>query len=326
MDAGRRQPRASNSRTASVRAEPLPRLLVTGSRGFVGGTVGRVASDAGWRVAGVARTQAPKGWPGLHVHADVTRDDLTDFVRHYQPDLVIHAVGTASVSGSYNSPLADFRSNVIAWSRVLDAMRRAESRAVVVFVSSAAVYGQPQMLPVREDSPTSPLSPYGYHKLVCEMIGDEYVACFGLRVIAARAFSLVGERQRRLLVWEVAQQALAGADPVRIRGTGLESRDFLYIEDFAHAVLALTSVATPDDHALRLNVARGEETRVSELVDAIQMCVGRRSTVQYQGQASLGDPSRWVADVSIIRRALPGWSPRSLELMLRRCLLDWGRS
>jgi len=202
------------------------RVLVTGSGGFIGGSIGRAAARAGHQVLGLARRSQPeRDWPAAHQQVDVAHADLAGLIRDFKPDMVFHGAGTASVGASLSAPLEDLRAAVLTWANLLEGIRRSGAPTTVVFPSSAAVYGNPRELPVSEDDAVSPISPYGFHKAACELLAAEYASCFGLHVIVGRVFSVFGARQRRLLVWELFAQ-LTGSDPtVTLQGTGTESRD-----------------------------------------------------------------------------------------------------
>jgi UDP-glucose 4-epimerase len=303
------------------------RILVTGSAGFIGGSVGRAAVRAGHDVLGLARRSQPEiDWPAAHLQADVAQSDLAGIIGDFRPEVVFHGAGTASVGGSLAAPLDDLRAALFTWANLLDGIRRARIRTVVVFPSSAAVYGDPSHLPVAEDAPVTPISPYGFHKAACELLAAEYAKCFGLNIVVGRIFSLFGERQRRLLVWELFDQLNGTQRTVSLHGTGAESRDFLHVDDFAAAVLQLTQTAGQHHGNGRLqtvNVGSGMETRVSELAEQLARLVAPEKQICYRGSPRLGDPRNWRADISQLQAAIPAWQPMALALGLSKCVLAW---
>src|SRR6476661_8566570 len=160
------------------------RIIITGSRGFVGGSVGRLAVQRGHDVLGVSRAAQPAvDWPGAYVSADVVSADLSQTIRDFAPDAVFHASGTASVGASFSAPLADLRASLLSWANLLDSVRRSTLQPLLLFPSSAAVYGRPEQSPVKEDAAVRPISPYGFHKAACELLAWEYADCFGQRII-----------------------------------------------------------------------------------------------------------------------------------------------
>ena len=303
------------------------RILITGSRGFVGGSVGRFAARAGHEILGLGRsTQPPRGWPGAYAQADVVHSDLSGLVRDFAPDLLLHAAGTASVSASLQSPLDDLRAALMTWANTLEGVRRSGARPLTLFPSSAAVYGDLSGPPAREETPLAPISPYGFHKAACELLAREYAECFGLRVVVCRLFSLFGPAQRRLLVWELYRQ-LAGPDAtVWLQGTGAEVRDYLHVDDAAAAFLQLADglrrETSPGIFQV-LNVASGEPADVLGLAEQLRARVAPHKELRCRGLTLPGDPRAWRADISRLRALAPGWQPRPLADSLARCVAEW---
>ena len=122
--------------------------------------------------------------------------------------------------------------------------------ARLLLVSSAAVYGDPERLPVSEDAPLAPISPYGRHRAEAEEVALQS----GAPVVIARVFSAYGEGLRRQVLWDVAQRALVGG-PVELSGTGEETRDFVHARDVAAAISAIAQRSAFDGEIV--NVATG---------------------------------------------------------------------
>lgn len=300
------------------------KILITGISGFIGGSLGRYATLRGHQVAGSGRNkQSSTEWPGRYTPL-TDSGELCDLINDFRPDVVINAAGTASVGASVEDPLNDFRGSVQTCANVLEAVRRAEIRPLVVVPSSAAVYGNPASLPVSEDAALQPISPYGFHKVMCELIAREYAECFGLKVLVCRFFSVFGPAQRRLLVWELYQQ-LAGPDKIAwLTGTGDETRDFLYIDDLAAALLELIdNFQESDRNYLLVNVAAGVETSVSRLAEMIRDLAAPEKEIHCRGNLRKNDPLRWCADISRLHALLPSWQPLALDEGLARCLKTW---
>jgi UDP-glucose 4-epimerase len=303
------------------------KLLVTGSRGFLGGSMGRQASRAGHTVLGIGRSsEAPANWPGQHVRADVAEDDLADIIRDFAPDAVFHAAGTASVGRSLDAPLEDFQAAVLSFANTLEGVRRSGVRPLVIYPSSAAVHGNPPSLPVAEDAPTVPISPYGYHKLACELLAREYSTCFGMEMLVCRLFSIFGPVQRRLLVWELYRQ-FAGAElEVWLQGTGHETRDYLHVDDLCKAVLQLWKQRACGEREGRmtvLNVASGEARSVLEVARQIGRIVAPDKAIRCRGEGRPGDPSEWRADISALRSRIQHWHPRPFDQGMTDCVSAW---
>ena len=300
------------------------RVLITGITGFIGGSFGRYAVQAGHDVMGTGRSNsAGNEWSGLYSPVTSVRE-LSNLIRDSLPDVVLNAAGTASVAASIDDPLNDFRGSVQTCADVLEAVRLSGSQPLVVIPSSAAVYGNPATLPVAEEAALQPISPYGFHKAAAELLALEYAVCFGLRVVVCRFFSVFGFAQRRLLVWELYKQ-FAGREPtVWLAGTGEETRDFLYIDDLGKAVLGLVEQSeTRAGDCIIVNVASGVETGVVALAEKIRELVAPEKKILCRGNLRKNDPLRWCAEVSRLQTLLPTWQPRPLSEGLAACIGDW---
>ena len=295
---------AGNARDAAPRGSDVSGpVFVTGAAGFLGAAMGRHWAARGAVVVGLDRVPLSAGrdasvkWAQFHV-AELPWDDLGTVLRGLQPDLIIHCAGGADPSGSVAAPARDFKSGVPGAFSVLECVRTECPGARVVFMSSAAVYGQPSRLPVREVDETLPISPYGFHKLMCELLCREYSSIFGLRTACARVFSAYGPGLARQVVWQTCRRVL-GQDAAVWTGTGDESRDYVHEDDVARAVDAIVRCGVMDGEAY--NVATGQEVTVRELVALVRRIADRRLDPVFLGEATPGAPARWVADVSRLR-------------------------
>ncbi len=302
------------------------KILITGSRGFVGASFGTFAAAAGHEVLGISRSSQPEpGWPGRHVQGDAAQADLASIIRDFNPDLLLQAAGSASVGASIAEPVGDFRATAVTLINVLDGVRRSGREPLVVFPSSAAVYGNPASLPVGEDAPCAPISPYGFHKAACEIFACEYSHCFGLSTVVCRIFSLFGSRQRRLLAWEIYAQLAGKSESLELQGSGTETRDFLHMDDLSRAILALTP-AVPRRACTILNVASGRETPILALAETMRAMVAPAKKISCRGIARPGDPHCWCADVRRLRSLIPQWQPQELSSALEATIRQWQQS
>jgi UDP-glucose 4-epimerase len=173
-----------------------------------------------------------------------------------------------------------------------------------------------------------PISPYGFHKVACELLAQEYATCFSQRVIVCRLFSLFGEYQRRLLVWEIFRQLASSEETVWLQGTGEETRDYLHVNDMAAAVVMLaedqTEKMVKGTYEL-INLASGSETRVIDLAKQMGSVVAPQKNIRCRGVRRPGDPERWQSDISKLRSLLPNWNPQPLNQGLATCIAAWQR-
>lgn len=299
------------------------RILITGSRGFIGASFGQFATAAGHEVLGISRSAQPAShWRGQHLQADAAQADLSAIIREFAPDLLLQAAGSASVSASISDPLADFRATAMTLANVLDGVRRSGCEPLVLFPSSAAVYGNPRTLPVAEDAPGAPISPYGFHKMACEVLAREHSECFGLSIVVCRLFSLFGPLQKRLLAWEIYHQLAGGSEAVELQGRGTETRDFIQIDDLSRAFLMLVP-AVPRHACTFLNMASGREIPIMKLAETMRSLVAPHKEIICRGAVRPGDPHRWWADIRRLEALIPQWHPQSLPDGVAATLRAW---
>lgn len=300
-------------------------LLVTGANGFVGGTIARAWQKSGGRVVGVVRSERSQtGDQGIVlVRCYYAAEEIRDLVNHYAPDAIFHAVGTASVAWSFTDPDRSLNANFETLCAVLEGVRHSRYRPRVLYPSSAAVYGEPERVPVPENAPIRPLSPYGQHKAAAERRAREYATSFDVPVTILRVFSLFGPHQRRLLIHELFEQ-FRDQPVVTLQGTGEETRDFLHEDDFAAMTFAVLTRAT--ERCAVLNVAAGQGTRIGELAQTMGRLLGSRKDIRFANRARPGDPARWIADVSRLKALLGDAAPAEpydLEGRLAATLQAW---
>ena len=322
MTAGAAGPRCRCDRDND--AVPPRTALVTGVSGFLGRHVARALVAGGWSVVGLA-TGPPENAP-LHLlkgYESMTLPSpaLGELLRAWKPDACIHCAGRASVDMSMREPMNDFEASVSVTAGLLEALRNHAADCRAVYVSSAAVYGEPVRLPITEQDAPRPISPYGFHRHICEQLCLEYASVFGLRVACARVFSAYGPGLRRQIVWDICRRALA-EDVLALRGTGDESRDFIHGQDVGRALAHLAENAAAEGEVY--NVAAGVETTIRELAGLVLSRLDAPPRLEFTGAAHPGNPANWRADVSRIRQL--GFVP---EIELESGVasyLDWCRA
>jgi UDP-glucose 4-epimerase len=296
------------------------KALVTGANGFVGRALLRAAPPAGIEAAGLARRAA----------ASFQNQTLTDYsppalaalIARLQPDVLVHAAGSASVAASLEDTAGDFYSSVGLYQKVLEAVRLSAARPRVVYLSSAAVYGNPQHLPVPESAERAPVSPYGRHKAVCELLGETYGSCFGIPTLTVRAFSLFGVEQHRLLIWELYRQFQERAE-VMLAGTGDEERDYLHVDDFAASLWQCARAARAASDVV--NVASGRSIRVRDLAERVRLLLRADKPVRFRGQPVPGNPLAWRADVTRLHSLVGDRHHPDLAERLQQVIAAWAQ-
>jgi UDP-glucose 4-epimerase len=315
--------------------------LVTGGAGYIGAHVVHALHAQGERavvlddLSSGDRERVPD--EAVFVQGSILDEDV---VRRALADNavagVIHIAAKKQVGESVERPLHYYEQNVEGTRRLLRAAVDAGVGSFV-FSSSAATYGMPDVDVVDEDSPTSPMSPYGTTKLVSEGMSREVAAATGLRVIALRYFNVAGAAAPDLgdpgifnLVPMVFRELSTGARP-KVFGRdyptpdGTCIRDYVHVCDIADAhVAALQQLATgADDRSFRVyNIGRGQGSSVLEVIDVIGRVTGLDVTPDFVDRRP-GDPARIVASVDRIAKDL-GWTSRfELDDMVASAWAGW---
>jgi len=300
------------------------KILITGCAGFVGGSVAAFASANGWQVLGLARSAQPAlKMSGEYLSVDVATSRLGPVIEAFAPDVIFHAAGSASVGRSLQSPLDDLKASVLTFANLLEGVREAKSQALIVFPSSAAVYGNPPALPVAEDTPLDPISPYGFHKLACELLAREFHVCYGISVIAVRLFSVFGREQRRLLLWELFQRIHSDDPQLVLHGTGKETRDYLPVHECMNRLFRLMENSSLRGHFTAVNLASGVETSVDQLATQVMNALGRSKPMNGADASPPGDPIRWQADTTLLEQLAGPLEVPALHPAIAECVLGW---
>lgn len=285
------------------------RVLVIGGAGFIGSHVAEVLVREGYQVAIVDNFSTGK-WEnvpqGVRVHEiDICSEELQQVITSERPECVFHHAAQVSVSKSVSDPVNDAHINVRGSINLLEACRKSGVKKLV-YASSAAVYGNPMILPVDENHALSPSSPYGASKLATEYYVRIYRELYGLEYTILRYANVYGPRQDPFgeggVVGIFVNQALSGG-VCTVYGDGEQTRDFVYVEDIARAnVLAISRGC-----GMTMNLGSQSETTVNEVLEAVRRTTGCNVRVEH-APARPGEIRRSVLSNHIARQAL-GWSP-----------------
>jgi len=300
------------------------RVLVTGGAGYIGSVVAEELVGGGHDVVVFDnlstghRDAVPDG--ALLVEADILdRTALDRALTDHRIDAVIHMAARSQVGESVRDPALYYRNNVTGSLTLADAMLAARVH-VLVFSSTAALYGEPTKQPIEENDPTRPTSPYGETKLAFELALRWYGSATPLRAMSLRYFNAVGASARSgerhdpetHLVPLVLKAAARGA-PITVFGDdyatpdGTCVRDYIHVVDLARAhVLALGALA--GGHASRIyNLGVGRGFSVRQVIDAARRVTGREIDVRV-GARRAGDPAVLIASSARVASEL-GWRP-----------------
>ena len=300
-------------------------VLVSGAAGYIGSAVAERLLEHGHAVAvlddlsqGHRAAVPAEAW---FFEGDLRdRGRLTKVMSAVRPDAVVHLAAEALVGESVTDPAKFFEVNVTGGLNLLDAMRTAGVRRLV-FSSTAAVYGEPDETPIREDAPLRPVNAYGASKLAFEQALPWYAAAYGLRHVSLRYFNACGATAEHgehhvpetHLIAILLEVALGLRTKIRIFGSDYDTpdgtciRDYVHVGDIADAhLLALDRIDRIESGAFNLGNGTGFSNR--EVVEAARRVTGH-AVPAVDAPRRAGDPARLVASAARAREVL-GWSPR----------------
>lgn len=232
-----------------------------------------------------------------------------DVLADCKPDVIIHCAGHTGIQASVQYPSFDFQSNVTLSHNLLFAIHKLNLKHTrFIFLSSAGVYGTPEILPIHEDLPLRPLSPYALHKAMCEQLCVYFAKNYGMDVKIARIFSAYGSGLKRQIFWDMFTK-LKRTGKLDMLGTGLESRDYIHVNDVAQAIYLL-AVKNPD--WIICNVANGEEVTIRRATELFADSAGvSRDRISFSDVLREGDPLNLRADITRLQSL--GWR-KTIEL------------
>ncbi len=307
-------------------------VLVTGAGGYIGSHMLHELLDAGESVVALDNLSTGFRWAipervPFH-HGDVgDAQSIAKIISDHAIDAIIHFAASVVVPESMRNPLAYYRNNTVNSRALIETAIEAGMRHVI-FSSTAAVYGNPKSVPITEDAPTDPISPYGSSKLMAEMILRDAGRAHGLGHVILRYFNVAGaDPQLRAgqstqgathLIKVAAETAVGRRSRIEVFGTDYATPDGSAIRDYIH----VTDLVRAHSDALRylrgggapvtLNCGYGHGFSVLEVIDAVKKVSGANFAVTYAARRP-GDPERIVAATDRAR-AILRWRPQFDDL------------
>ncbi|MCF2524480.1 UDP-glucose 4-epimerase GalE [Bradyrhizobium sp. G127] len=315
-------------------------VLVTGGAGYIGSHTVRALVDAGANVVVIDNLSTgfshflPEGVP-LFI-GDAADENLVEgVIAAHNVGSIIHFAGSVVVPDSMRDPLGYYRNNTMTTRNLLNAAVKCNISRFI-FSSTAAVYGNPDQMPVAEEAPTRPLSPYGSSKLMTEIMLHDVATAHGMHYVVLRYFNVAGaDPQARIglatvgatHLLKIAVEAATGQRAkIDVFGTDYPTadgsciRDFIHVSDLAQAHCAALLYLEQGGPSATLNCGYGRGYSVLETIEAVRRASGRNFAVQYADRRP-GDIMTMIADTARIRATLD-WTPQydNLDTIARHAL------
>jgi len=307
------------------------RVLVTGGAGYIGSHVVKALGVEGYEVLTIDNLSMGKRDAVLF--GDFIKIDLKDksaieeILEQFKPDAVMHFAASIEVGESVRMPLKYYRDNTANTLNLLEAVERV-GLDIFVFSSTAAVYGMPLKVPIKEESPLMPINPYGRSKLSIEMMLEDLSRASNFRYVALRYFNASGaDPEGRIgeahepethLIPLVLKTAKGKREKIEIFGTdyptpdGTCIRDYVHVEDIADAHILALKYLLDGGSSISLNVGYGRGYSVKEIIDTAKEITKVDFKVSISERRA-GDPPILIADPSRIKEVL-NWRPRYDDL------------
>jgi len=317
-------------------------ILVTGGAGYIGSHTVQALTQGGANVVVIDNLSTgfsqflPEGVP-LFI-GDAADENLVEgVIAAHGVESIIHFAGSVVVPDSLRDPLGYYRNNTMTTRNLLNAAVRCNVRRFI-FSSTAAVYGNSDQVPVPEEAPTCPLSPYGMSKLMTEIMLHDVAAAHGLRYVVLRYFNVAGADPDARIglatagathLLKIAVEAATGQRAkIDVFGTDYPTadgsciRDFIHVADLAEAHRAALAYLDGGGPSTTLNCGYGRGYSVLETIEAVRRASGRNFAIQH-AERRPGDVMTMIADTTRIRATLD-WTPRFDDIdTIARHALAW---
>ncbi len=299
-------------------------VLVTGGAGFIGSHLTEALVEAGAEVTVLddfssgRRENIASVRERIRLISGDVRDRNTVRAATRGRQLVFHLAANANVPRSVREPDLDFETNVVGSFNVLRAC--VESGARVVAASSAAVYGPPLYVPIDEEHPLRPISPYGAAKVSMEQLGFAYSVVHRLQFTPIRIFNTFGERQRHYVMVDLLRKLSENPDELEVLGTGAQSRSYCHVSDACRLFLGVAESDATLGRAV--NLSADQMLSIRQLADLILELLNLRgrTRLRFTGQSWPGDIENLSGDASWANKTLAFHCQVSLREGLNRLI------
>jgi len=320
------------------------KVLVTGGAGYIGSHMVKLLVEKGHEVLTFDNLSNGHEWAVINrrlVVGDLLNyKQIEDVLLEFKPDAVMHFSAKVVVPESVEKPLLYYENNFYGTLNLLQAMKRAKVE-YLIFSSTAAVYGIPKSVPVKETDPTNPISPYGWSKLFSEQAIKDFGRAEGIKYGILRYFNVAGAdpegkigqvsknpthlilRALKTAKGELPHIEVYGTDYPTHDGTGI--RDYIHVMDLCQAHLDVLDYLMSGGESDVFNVGYGRGYSVLEVIETVKKVTGIDFKVVYADRRP-GDPPQVVADATKLK-TLVGWTPKydDLEFIIKTAW-NWERN
>lgn len=272
------------------------KVLIIGAKGFIGAHLTRFLRLKGFDLteADIVHEYGNENY--IQLDPNASDYEFEQIFTNAYFDACINCSGAAIVKESFENSLHDYRLNTVNVYRILNSIRLHNPKCTFITISSAAVYGEPQELPVKESQDLKPLSPYGFHKKQSEEICQYFAELFEINTVALRVFSAYGPGLKKQLFWDLNQKYLKAVDLIELFGSGEETRDFIFVEDICE-IIEIVILSEPKGFKI-YNLGSGVESKIKDVAKVFFDQIGYEGEIRFKNETLPGYPSKWVADVS----------------------------
>ncbi len=277
-------------------------ILITGSNGFLGSNLAKYFFEKNYQIYGVSKYPNDKvnfSFFRKYIVGDLLGTEVKDLLEILKPDYVFHCAGNSYIKKSIENPLKDFQNNSYLTFQFLNLIRELTPRTKFYFFSSAAVYGNQLVLPIKENQTLNPISPYGFHKYISENMCNEFSKLYSLNIVVLRIFSAYGNGLKRQIFYDLMNK-FTNDEEIMLKGTGKESRDFIHVFDICKAIELIMN--TKNNLLEIYNIGSGDEISIEEISRLFSNCLNSRKEIKFDNKNNQGMPLNWKSDITRLKR------------------------
>ena len=289
------------------------KILITGGCGFIPShTIDRLVDEGFKNIISIDNLMGADHNYSKNNNCDYKYIDISNFqvldslFQEEKFDYIFHLGANANVPFSSKYPEIDFSSNAVGTFNILNLAVKYNIKKVL-FASTAAIYGEPEYVPMDENHNLMPRSNYGVTKLYGEKLGLAYEKTYDLDFTAIRIFNTYGPRQSRYVLYDLIKKLSSNSKELEVLGTGEQIRDYSFVSDTVDAFIL--AFMNPKSRGKVYNVSGGKQTSIKDLVSKITKVLDINPKITYTNQSWKGDISNMTASIDLINKDL-GFKPK----------------